>query len=594
MIKNTKNQVVRYNRGQALAEIAIFGAILIFLIGVILREHLSTSQGQSHQIRAMKLALQESYQSSQESISHTPNSSRNSATVLFVEDRLMPDFNKYSTIDRTPFVASGSGTMTNRLYYPIDFQTYNTQPFGEVGYNLPIMDVFINGQHFPLTQASYVLRVLDDPNDASTSACPNDWVGSQYACNSDNDCPLASKCDGGLCKTHGGEYIKCRRQEAEWGVCNSGTCSNSGAKCSSSAECPATFYSMAVNGTSEFDANTGSFDLLRNDWDLSNITGSQNRCDDDVAGCPGTSACSGANTGICQEMAWQWRSMAATGASINISFGSADSPNYPSVDVSGSLKEQTLYAVSQTPAAQLLNFLDPKKNTHVDGVDGTSILSYEINGDLNGNGGYILSLTQPLVDYYNRNYTQPPNPSLSDKLGLTRNPTDGPLTAVVTLDFTLGDIDNSYDKRTSPWVTQPGLMQPMDIYTWVNPGTYLQIKEGELYNPETHQVVRSVSNKDHVDLISRMIQLSNNTGRFCVLHQDGSYTAPATLVDQNNETNPVKVCAQRAGDCVTGSSVLGSNISKTCYDPFQRIIYVRTVVGDKTTRKWFTDVTKGL
>ena len=74
--------------------------------------------------------------------------SRNSASVLFLEDRLSPDFTKYGDLDRNPFIAQGSGTFTYELLYPLDV--------GEAASNLPIMDVYVNGQHFPFTTASYV------------------------------------------------------------------------------------------------------------------------------------------------------------------------------------------------------------------------------------------------------------------------------------------------------------------------------------------------------------------------------------------------------------------------------------------------------
>ena len=80
-------------------------------------------------------------------------------------------------------------------------------------------------------------------------------------------------------------------------------------------------------------------------------------------------------------------------------------------------------------------------------------------------------------------------------------------------DFQGGDIDSMWDSNSCG--LKPGLQNDSEIYTFTENGTYLQIKEGKLYNPETDQFVRSANKRDSIDLIQRQIQLSNNTGRFC-------------------------------------------------------------------------------
>ncbi len=537
----------RLQGGQAIMEIAIFGAIVIFLMGVLLRTHLNTTQNQDHQVKAMKLALQQSNKNSL-GIGKAANSSRDSASVLFIEDRLSPDFNKFNTIDRGPFIAQGSGTMSNRLEYPVDFVTYGNEPLGEVGYNLPIMDIFINGQHFPLTTAAYVFRILYQISES----CPNDTTG--------------------LTLEKGPEHFRCWRQQAETDVSGNHT-----------------FYGMTVNGTAQYDpaASNATYDLLRNNNSKIPV-GGIGRFDDDVPGCPGTRP-------ICNSFAWQWRGILATPDvfskevpttnpdNVILGFGSKDSPSYPVVDTSGSLKEQSLYAVS---------------DIDLSAIKGDAILMpYQINGN-----PHLLSLTQTLINdgpslksllapngYNFANNINLPNPN---PLGITTNPT-GTITAVVVLDSQLGDLDQSYDAKSSTG-PPPGLMREAEIYSEVRPGTYLQIKEGKLYNPETQAVVRSVSSKDHTDLISRSFQLSNNTGRFCMIvsqSTDGprtegnGYYRPAQLIDQDGEENPVKACSD---------GCWGENTNKTCYSPSTRILYVRTLVGERNTRKWFTNVTKGL
>jgi hypothetical protein len=561
-------------KGQAVIEIAVFGAIVIFLIGVILRAHISASVGNDHQARALKLALQTSSQHSMGHGGRTPNSSRNVASILFIEDRLSPDFNKYNTIDRFPLVASGSGGLSNRLQYPIDFVTYGNEPFGEIGYNLPIMDIYVNGQHFPITTAGYVLRILYKPTDV----CPEDTTGEN--------------------SERGPEYTRCLRQKAEMDGAHH------------------VFYELVVNGTQQYNAtaSNATFDLLRNNWDThaTTIRAGGSIYADDVPGCVGTRGVTGvhctldadcpgstcdtlmnscrAPQNICSYFTWQWRKKTATPAALNadvpesptdvvLGLGTEDNPNYPGVDTSGSLRQQTIYAVTQRDLSTIM-------------AD-TRLRPFFINGNPN-----LIALSNSLTQsgYYNfaNPYAANYNP-----LGLTRNPSGAsPITGVVVLDAQLGDMDTTYDPNTSPG-PQTGLMQDMRIYTLTKSGstrgkgTYLQIKEGKLYNPETGRVVRSVSSKDHVDVISRQFQLSNNTGRFCQIHcpppasswNDSCYVRPATLADQYHEPNPVEICSDF---CET------TYPSNTCYSPKKRILFIRTKVGDVNRRKWFTDVTKGL
>lgn len=534
--------MMQNKKAQTVVEIAIFGSILIFLMGVILRSHLGSSQNIEHQAQALKLALQVSNQNSQ-GIGRPANSSRNAASVLFVEDRLSPDFNKFNNIDRSALIASGSGGMTNRLEYPVDY--------GEVEQNLPIMDVYVNGQHFPLTTGAYVFRVLYK----KTEACPNDYIG--------------------FSTTPGPEYIRCRRQQAE----TDGSGNHD-------------FYGMEVNGTTEYDANAANakFDLLRNNtWDSSSTCYTK---PSDVT-CACSSGCwaptdEDANA-LKDAFMWQWRYRKALPGYFSekvpdqpkdliLGLGSGDTRNYPSVDTSGSLREQVLYAVSQAGSFSIPN--------------NSSYAQFLINGN-----PHLLSLGQALYNKYaalNPGHTF----ALDNPLGLVAPPKAAtPITGVAVLDSQLGDFDQTFDSRNTPGPT-PGLMQDMQIYTFVNqgppgnPGTYLQIKEGKLYNPETNQTVRSISSKNHVDLISRTFQLSNNTGRFCQITcpvgtawSDSCYSRPAKLIDQNNEPNPVEVCSD---SCAT------TYVSSTCYSPKSRILYIRTHIGDTNTRKWFTDITKGL
>ena len=74
------------------------------------------------------------------------NSSRANASVLLLEDRLSAASAKYGSVDRTPFISSGSATHSRNLFYPLQYGEFDS---------LPVQDIFINGQHFPFTVAGF-------------------------------------------------------------------------------------------------------------------------------------------------------------------------------------------------------------------------------------------------------------------------------------------------------------------------------------------------------------------------------------------------------------------------------------------------------
>jgi len=554
-----------YQKAQAAIELAVFGAILIFILGTVIRSAIGNSYQQNQTYKAMRMAMMASYNSSKSTkdSSATPLSlARNSASITFLEDRISADTTKYGSLERSPEMANGAGSFSYQMLYPLDAT--------EVGANLPIMDVYINGQHFPFTTASYVTNQNFYPTTVnSCGAAPGPGSGPYTTP------PLTSaQCT----------YNQCLRNVREWVTDSGGTYK--------------LFYSQAVNGTPQFsltppscnppssckdqalssaqvqtDSATGApytntsgdmeFDLQRNGnyaaveavFPYNSAGACIDSSGNSVAGpctCPATctntctgscinNVCTGSGaTGSCAvscsqekdntytslgsqytcpaptaghaasslraDMAWQWYATAATTAS-NIGLDT-DKQQYPAYDVDGRLKTVTIYSISSSTAP---------------GAASVTI-SYE------------------------------------DPQG--------------------GDIDSSWD--SSSCGPKPGLQNQFQIYTFTQNGTYLQIKEGKLYNPETGQVVRSVSQRNNADLIQRTIQLSNNTGRFC------SGTTPlATVANDGVTPNPVEVCASGTqGDTCFSSQ---KNIKSTCFDLSDNIIYVRSRLVDRGGRFWITD-----
>lgn len=140
------------HKGQAVFELAIFGAIIIFVIGLIFSQAMSNSYFMNANFKAMRKAFWESYMASEQQVQ-----SRDNASVTIIEDRLMGKFgDKFSPLDRSPMVSSASATMTKMLFAERNFGEANT---------IQIQDIIINGQRFPFSGAGYKSVTLPTSND---------------------------------------------------------------------------------------------------------------------------------------------------------------------------------------------------------------------------------------------------------------------------------------------------------------------------------------------------------------------------------------------------------------------------------------------
>jgi len=559
-------------RAQAAIELAVFGAILIFVLGSVIRSAVGNSYQQNQALKGMRMAMMASFQGSQSDANGHPKSlSRNSASILFVEDRLAPEVTKYGPLERSPEIANGSGSFSYQMLYPLDAT--------EVGSNLPIMDVYINGQQFPFTMASYATKTFSYPPSCGSPPGPGQGPYTAY--------PLTTQ----QC-----QYNQCLRNAREWVTYSDPTTSPP------TTQTYKLFYSQAVNGTPQFSVYPPTlaaqshpvkdmelsgdvtlpgtnlppgvttningdmeFDLLRNgnyaavEQQLplctctnpptgpaagcstytcpvpcaatcttcinNNCTQDSNPSDSCTPSCPKGSqyTCPVATSTMAKnclraDMTWQWYATAGTTASL---IGlDADNQQYPSYDIDGRLKTVTIYNITGW------NKNDPT---------GAVTVSYE------------------------------------DPQG--------------------GDIDGSWDSNSCG--PKPGLQNQFQIYTFTQNGTYFQIKEGKLYNPETGQVVRSVNQRNNVDLIQRQIQLSNNTGRFCSIPSPSQPTqaCPAGSVYQGvtcASPNPVEVCVDGVNSTCFSSQ---QNIKSTCYDTSDNMIFVRSRLNDRRGRFWITNAT---
>ncbi len=298
---------LHYKKAQAATELAVFGAIIIFIIGAIVRSSLLTGYQQNQQLKSMKEALMLSYKGAYGD-PYNPTVGRNTSSILYIEDRLSPEVGKYGAMDRQQFYLRGSGTMTNRLMYPVDeADLYNPG-------NLPTMDIIINGKHFQFTMARLMDKELLPPCKTNITPCPERYA-DVYATPPDPD-------GNGTYRYKGWEF-KCVPDAAGWRGCQ-------------------LFYEHVARGTSgwcESDpcstiSAAERFDLNRNGGDFS---------DDPLVCGPGNPP--SVYGKVCREdIAWQWNAVRGIQGSINID---ATNANYPYYDIDNDAEEETLYAVPQ-------------------------------------------------------------------------------------------------------------------------------------------------------------------------------------------------------------------------------------------------------
>lgn len=188
-----KNKFLCQKNGQSAVELAIFGSILMFVVAMIFRQGMNGGNFMSTQLKASRYAMSKSFETSL-----TAKPGRNSAAVLVIEDRLSGDFtNKFGSRDRVPLIASGNGSFTNQLFYPVDKgdcgdEAWKAGPsIGPCDEDvLPRYDMLINGQRFSFTIANF--RVITLPAAA----------GGLAACGAAH--PTDTRCWNAACAAPGG------------------------------------------------------------------------------------------------------------------------------------------------------------------------------------------------------------------------------------------------------------------------------------------------------------------------------------------------------------------------------------------------------
>lgn len=440
--------VLKGQQAQTAIEIAVFGAILIFALGAIVRSGVGRGNQQNSVYKATRLALRMSYDTS----ASMTNSSRNSASVLIIEDRLTAGSGKYGPINRAPFLVSGSGTHSANIFMPVDFRD---------AADLPLFDLFVNGKQIALSTSAFKTINLFPGGGCGGQCSSQVWISSTTSRQVCSPCPeIEPNCAGqatiGPCANDpslciSGVCLDCSATSIE-----TYTISSSVSACaklysiidhhpkitewcdeSVSFPCPVACSTSAVPGCNLSAAER--FDLDRNDLD----------------GIPGDAL---VPPGEWERFSWQWfLVMGYTGAdSVPPASNLTSLPGGP-VSSSGLLMGEGIRGD-----------VDVDQDLKIERV----YAEYASNG-------IITSLD--VLDYQ-----------------------DG------DIDFS---VDDRYT-GIRPGFTKDVNVYTKVYDGGAGGGTYLRIDEGKLFSGE--QYIRTASKKDVVDIVERFFKLSNDTGRLCL------------------------------------------------------------------------------
>lgn len=536
---------LRAQRAQTAMELAVFGAILIFVVGAIVRQALSAGYMQNQSLRAMRQAMTTSYRYSAGLTGGggggSGDASHQTTSILFIEDRLTAESAKYGAIDRTPYVVSAAATYSRNLFLPVDA--------GE-DFNLPVFDIFVNGKHLPLTTARFKRVHLVD-----MGLCSN---------NCDSSC---TDCSGGST-----ELYQIPDPAVEWEP----NCLEQTGACASMCvrqDCTSCCTDCSPISTQTFARTLGCaklYDVVYNhpgftEWCDHDGGPSPRSCDPacppsapgvGVPGCnlsaderfdldrDGSTDVPGAER---SDFFWQWFLVMGWDAGFEL-------PLF--YDINGNSIPGSFQQTLLRGEGIVLESSDCKED-----CKSPRHISVDV-GDRDSFGDLDLKREGIMV---NTKKVDRATGIIKEFVVMDRQDGD--------LDLTRGDSDPGPD---------PGLQKDVKMYSFVrgsgDDGTYFRVEEGKLYaaSGDTTQYIRTAQKKDQIDLIERVIQLSNDTGRFCTdagaVNNDPDIW-PAGL------SNPVEVC----GNCFEAG-----NIQRTCMDKNFKIIIVRSRVADRRGRKWIT------
>ncbi len=572
---------------QTAMELAVFGVILIFAVGIIVRQALGTSYIQNQQLKAMRLAMTRSFNGSA-----AMQFSRNTSQIMYVEDRLTADSAKYGAIDRVPYIVSGSATYSNLLFMPYDYGEADT---------ISLFDVFVNGREFNFTISAY--------KDVTVGGGCAGFVGT---------CPL--QCKGDCTSDSPQVYLldtSCLANDARnWNW----NCAGYSGRCGLDACVTLSNPIVIVGGTSYPNCDTccveaaGDCTLITYcfppDTDGNILCVTYAASTDITCGSSGTSVVNslGVEVGVfdfaCAAANPTTGGVTTTcitngGGTFTCSFGVGGLVAGTCTDTSGNGNTASPIFIcdivqptySGTYGCAILRKLVYNYQSDVE-WDSAAADRFDLDrdGDVDvpaidrptfawqwapvnavndtespAGNGIVYCGTRDDCAKSAKNTEVDVDCDLKVETIMSMSPSSGPLSSVGVLDAQDGDLDFSWGENDVISKPRPGMTQEWRMYTRVKGGTYLLIEEGRLFAPDTRQFIRTAQKSDKIDIIERVFQLSNNTGRFC---------------SGGSPSNGVEAC----DNCFSSG-----NISRTCMDTTNNLIFMRSRVANLHGRKWITD-----
>jgi hypothetical protein len=530
---------------QSASELAVFGAVLVFIIGALSSTGLASTQQMNFIFRALRVALSESYRTGEGAYGGSARQARSSASVFIIEDRLAVSASEpLGTRDRFPLTASGRGTFSKSLYYPLDVDEYDD--------SAAIFDLFVNGQRFPFTTTGVREIVLSDADDtqpdwAPTCVFSGSWVMTQFP--SPPSPPQLEPVPGGACwepRCINEQGVRSDPNPVCLAPPYNGDCT----------ACEADGFSCTID--TPFNVDRGCMVMFKkeancqkgcDDWN----SGETERFDLDFDGVIDVNPADRADFG------WQW------------------------VPVAG-LLEGASGLVGTTSWSIILPFSPQARGMKMSNSDsGEKALNVTLDAD----GDWAEEQTVNIsVD--TETFTNTTTGYSSFIESFTAD--DPVIRSVLVSDPNEGDMDFAADDRTD-WIrTEQGLpvqkpfnlLDDIKMYSFTLPGTLLEVREGQLFLPSTGRFVRDTSLHDHVDVIQRTVKLNRNNLRFC----DASNVPVSTVSGLSNPVEACGNCFGEAGDAGDNDAV--ANVEQTCFDGDILTLFIRSRVQDLRGRRWVT------
>jgi hypothetical protein len=514
-------------RAQAVVELAVFGMILIFVIGSIFQQGYATILYQQSLLQPMRMALLKSYTATDSGAStNAPTTYKyNSTSIFLLQDQLSPgDIKNYGVSDRRPVIMQGGGTLSKGLLYPMDW----ADVCNHMNNAIAVMDVIVNGQRFQLSNgAAYEMTMTKADEKVSLVRRLREQGKPGDDCKGKEIAAEAVKIPA----------ARAERMAREWG----------------------SFYTVLVNG------NTG-WGLPDADWQYDYNRNGAVPSDDLWVKFP---------AGRSLDAVWKWdtKSWIKTKGEI-----SPDMP-FVSADVNGDGVEDSIYSVdfgatpvtknSLSEAGLDADFLWPRLRTagYLDDAGVVQSRFYAVAS------AEALDLPDVPEDVKNRVFVL---------LGDVKPTTELKLLVLDSQagDGAVADIDGYAEGEDST-----GLKADASIYTKLSDGTVLELRHGRAYVPGTDNLASSRAMKKQYDVISREWQLNLDMafpGRF-MDRQNAAHPGTIEVQCGSAEDDPRSEAVRQTPSCCAEVS---DNVLKTCFDLSHRRLFIRSRITDDRGRQW--------